>query len=110
MGKSTVLALAALGISIVLLAQDFSALNVALPTIERELDTDLGTVQWVINAYALVFAMLIVTGGRLADQFGRRRVFLVGTSVFASMSLLAGLAPDATWLIGARALMGIGGA
>jgi EmrB/QacA subfamily drug resistance transporter len=110
MGKSTVLALAALGISIVLLAQDFSALNVALPTIERELDTDLGTVQWVINAYALVFAMLIVTGGRLADQFGRRRVFLVGTGVFASMSLLAGLAPDATWLIGARALMGIGGA
>ena len=62
-----VLALAALGISIVLLAQDFSALNVALPSMERELDTDLSTVQWVINAYALVFAMLIVTGGRLAD-------------------------------------------
>src|SRR5688500_7541399 len=108
--RHTGVALAALGISIVLMAQDFSALNVALPSIERDLDTDLSTVQWVINAYALVFAVLIVTGGRLADQFGRRRVFLTGAAVFAVTSLLAGLAPTPLLLIGARALMGIGAA
>jgi MFS family permease len=108
--RHTGLALAALGISIVLLAQDFSALNVALPSVERELDTDLTTVQWVINAYALVFAVLIVTGGRLADQFGRRRVFLIGAAVFALTSLLAGLAPAPLPLIAARALMGVGAA
>lgn len=108
--RHTGVALAALGISIILLAQDFSALNVALPSIERDLDTDLSTVQWVINAYALVFAVLIVTGGRLADQFGRRRVFLAGAAVFAVTSLLAGLAPTPLLLIGARALMGIGAA
>jgi EmrB/QacA subfamily drug resistance transporter len=106
----TVLALVALGISTILMAQDFSALNVALPSIERDLDADLSTVQWVINAYALVFGMVIVTGGRLADQFGRRRLFLVGAAIFAAMSLLAGAAPNPGVLIGARALMGIGGA
>jgi EmrB/QacA subfamily drug resistance transporter len=105
-----VVALISLGISIVLLSQDFSALNVALPSIERELDTDLTTVQWVINAYALVFAVLIVTGGRLADQFGRREIFLIGAGIFAVTSLLAGLAPSPSLLIGARALMGIGAA
>jgi EmrB/QacA subfamily drug resistance transporter len=110
MGNRTALALASLGISIVLIAQDFSALNVALPSIERDLDTDLTTVQWVINAYALAFAVLMVTGGRLADQFGRRTIFLVGAAIFAVTSLLAGLAPGPLPLIGARALMGIGGA
>ncbi len=104
------IALASLGVSIVLLAQDFSALNVALPSIERELDTDLTTVQWVINAYALVFAVLIVTGGRLADQFGRQRIFLLGAGIFAVTSLLAGLAPTPIVLIATRALMGIGAA
>jgi len=108
--RHSAVALASLGISIILLAQDFSALNVALPSIERELHTDLSTVQWVINAYALVFAVLIVTGGRLADQFGRRRIFLTGAAVFAVMSLLAGFAPTPILLIAARALMGIGAA
>ena len=110
MGKRTTLALASLGISIILIAQDFSALNVALPSIERDFDTDLTTVQWVINAYALAFAVLMVTGGRLADQFGRRTIFLAGAAIFAVTSLLAGLAPGPLPLIGARALMGVGGA
>lgn len=110
MGGGTVLALIAMGISVVVLAQDFSAVNVALPAIERHFDTDISTVQWVINAYALVFGMLIVTGGRLADQFGRKRMFMLGAAIFAATSLLAGIAQSIGWLIGARALMGIGGA
>jgi EmrB/QacA subfamily drug resistance transporter len=110
MGGGTVLALIAMGISVVVLAQDFSAVNVALPAIERHFDTSITTVQWVINAYALVFGMLIVTGGRLADQFGRKRMFMLGAAIFAATSLLAGAAQSIGWLIGARALMAVGGA
>jgi EmrB/QacA subfamily drug resistance transporter len=110
MGGGTVLALIAMGISVVVLAQDFSAVNVALPAIERHFDVSITTVQWVINAYALVFGMLIVTGGRLADQFGRKRMFMIGAGIFAATSFLAGIAPNIGWLIGARALMGVGGA
>jgi EmrB/QacA subfamily drug resistance transporter len=106
----TVLALVALGLSVFVLAQDFSAVNVALPNIERDFDTGIGTVQWVINAYTLVFAMLIVAGGRLADQYGRRPMFFIGTVIFALMSLLAGAAPNVYWLIAARGLMGVGAA
>lgn len=109
-GGGTVLALIAMGISVIVIAQDFSAVNVALPDIERDFDTDLSTVQWVINAYALIFGMLIVTGGRLADQFGRKRMFILGAAAFAATSFVAGAAPNIGVLIAARALMGIGGA
>ncbi len=80
------------------------------PQIESEFDSDVSTVQWVINAYALVFGVLIVTGGRLADMFGRRRLFFIGAGIFAVFSLLAGAAQDDWWLIACRGLMGIGGA
>ena len=106
----TILALTAMGMSVFILANDFSAMNVAMPDIERAFDSDINSVQWVINAYALVFAMLIVTGGRLADMFGRRKVFFIGAALFGSFSFLGGLATDELMLIGARALMGIGGA
>src|SRR5262249_10940114 len=66
--------------------------------------------QWVINGYALVFGVFIVTGGRLADMFGRRRVFFVGCALFAAFSLLGGLAGNVAVLLGARAVMGVGGA
>jgi EmrB/QacA subfamily drug resistance transporter len=108
--RRTILALAAMGIAVLVVANDFTALSVALPTIERDLDTTLSTAQWVINAYALVFGVLIVTGGRLADAFGRRRTFVAGAAIFAGFSLLGGLAPDAAWLIACRAAMGVGGA
>lgn len=110
MNRGTVLALAAMGLSVLILANDFTALNVALPRIEKAFDTDVSTVQWVINAYALVFGMLIVTGGRLADLFGRRRAFFLGTGIFVSMSILGGAAQNEYWLIAARAAMGVGGA
>jgi EmrB/QacA subfamily drug resistance transporter len=99
-----------MGIAVIVIANDFSAINVALPTIERGFDTNVNTIQWVINAYALTFGVMIVTGGRLADMFGRRNAFFVGTAIFASMSALGGAAQTETWLIATRTLMGIGGA
>jgi EmrB/QacA subfamily drug resistance transporter len=102
--------LGAMGLAIFVVANDFTALSVALPVIERDLDAELSTVQWVVNAYSLVFGVLTVTGGRLADLLGRRRMFVVGATIFAFFSLVAALAPDVQVLIAARALMAIGGA
>ncbi|HMC07650.1 MAG TPA: MFS transporter, partial [Solirubrobacterales bacterium] len=104
------MALVAMGLGVIVIANDFTALNVALPAIENDFNVDVGTVQWVINAYCLVFGMAIVTGGRLADLFGRRGTFFIGTAIFAGFSLLGGVAQDTPWLIGARVGMGIGGA
>jgi EmrB/QacA subfamily drug resistance transporter len=99
-----------MGIAVVVIANDFSAINVALPTMERDFDTNVNTIQWVVNAYALTFGVMIVTGGRLADMFGRRNAFFLGTAIFASMSALGGAAQSEAWLIATRTLMGIGGA
>jgi EmrB/QacA subfamily drug resistance transporter len=113
-GRSTspfpVMPLIAMGLGVLILANDFSALNVALPQIEKDFDAPVSTVQWVVNAYALVFGMLIVAGGRLADLFGRRRMFFVGAGIFTVFSIAGGAAQDIDWLIAARCLMGIGGA
>jgi len=99
-----------MGLAVIVIANDFSAINVALPTMERDFDTNVNTIQWVVNAYALTFGVMIVTGGRLADMFGRRNAFFLGTAIFASMSALGGAAQTETWLIVSRVLMGIGGA
>jgi EmrB/QacA subfamily drug resistance transporter len=99
-----------MAVAVVVIANDFSAINVALPTMEQDFDTNVNTIQWVVNAYALTFGVLIVTGGRLADMFGRRNAFFLGTAIFASMSALGGAAQSEAWLIAARVLMGIGGA
>jgi EmrB/QacA subfamily drug resistance transporter len=108
--RKTILALIAMGVAVFIVANDFTALAVALPAIEKQFDTDVGTVQWVINAYALTFGVLIVVGGRLADIFGRKRIFIVGAAIFAVFSVLGGVAQDTAWLIACRTLMGIGGA
>jgi len=99
-----------MGLAVIVIANDFSAINVALPTMERDFNTNVNTIQWVVNAYALTFGVMIVTGGRLADMFGRRNAFFLGTAIFASMSALGGAAQTETWLIVSRVLMGIGGA
>jgi EmrB/QacA subfamily drug resistance transporter len=106
----TVMALFAMGLGVIVIANDFTALNVALPAIEHDFNVDVGTAQWVINAYCLVFGMAIVTGGRLADLFGRRRAFFLGSALFAGFSLLGGIAQDSIWLISMRVGMGLGGA
>jgi MFS family permease len=92
------------------IANDFTALSVAIPNIEHDLETTLTKAQWVINGYALVFGVLIVTGGRLADLLGRKRIFMIGTGIFAVFSLVAGLVPGVNGLIAARMFMGVGGA
>ena len=99
-----------MAVAVIVIANDFSAINVALPTMEKDFHTDVNTIQWVVNAYALTFGVMIVTGGRLADMFGRRRAFFLGTAIFASMSALGGAAQTETWLIASRVAMGIGGA
>jgi EmrB/QacA subfamily drug resistance transporter len=108
--RSTWVALAAMALGVFVIANDFTALSVAIPQIEHDLSTSLTKSQWVINGYALVFGVLIVTGGRLADMFGRKRVFMIGAAIFAGFSLVAGLVPGVGLLIAARMLMGIGGA
>jgi EmrB/QacA subfamily drug resistance transporter len=99
-----------MAVAVIVIANDFSAINVALPRMEEDFHTNVNTIQWVVNAYALTFGVMIVTGGRLADMFGRRRAFFLGTAIFASMSALGGAAQTETWLIFTRVVMGIGGA
>ncbi len=99
-----------MGLAVFAIANDFTAMNVVLPAIEKELDTDLARVQWVVSGYALVFGVLIVPGGRLADMFGRVKILSIGGLIFALFSLLGGLAPNVYLLIAARCLMGVGAA
>ena len=89
---------------------DGSVVNVALPVMQESLGSSLSTMQWVINAYMLTLASLILIGGSAGDRFGRRRIFLVGLAGFAAASLACGLAPSASWLIGARLVQGIAAA
>ncbi|MGY5116892.1 MFS transporter [Streptomyces sp. 900105755] len=97
-----------LGSSMALL--DSTVVNVALPRIGDDLDASLSALQWTINAYMLTLAGLILLGGSLGDQYGRRKIFVIGVVWFAAASLMCGLAPTDAVLIGARALQGIGGA
>jgi len=89
---------------------DGTVVNVALPKIGRSLHADLASLQWVLNAYMLTLAGLILLGGALGDRYGRRRVFIIGAVWFSVASLLCGLAVNAEMLIASRALQGIGGA
>jgi len=93
-GKSATLGMVAMAVAVFVIANDFTALSVALPAIERTFGTSVNTSQWVINGYAMVFGVAIVTGGRLADMFGRRRIFFIGAAVFATFSVLGGFAPE----------------
>jgi EmrB/QacA subfamily drug resistance transporter len=106
-GRWIVLA-AVLGSGMALL--DGTVVNVAVKAIGEDLDAQLTELQWVVNAYMLSLASLILLGGSLGDRFGRRRVFLVGVAWFATASLLCGLAQDPLQLVAARALQGVGGA
>src|SRR4051812_28577920 len=83
---------------------DGTIVNVAAPTIRAELGTGLSALQWIAGGYALTFAVGLVTGGRLGDIYGRRRMFLLGVAGFAISSLLCGLAPSSGALIAARLL------
>ena len=89
---------------------DVSIVNVALPSIGRDLDFARGDLQWVITAYAITFGGFLLLGGRAADLLGRRRVFIVGVALFTIASLVCGLAQSEGMLIASRAVQGLGGA
>src|ERR671937_867589 len=89
---------------------DNTIVNVALPSIQRDLGIDISELEWVVNGYALTFAVLMLTGGKLADLLGRRLIFVVGLGIFTLASLACGLAWTAAILIGARVVQGVGSA
>src|SRR5579863_8312699 len=89
---------------------DVSVVNVALPTIGRDLHYTPTGLQWVVNAYVLTFAGFLLLGGRAADLFGQKRVFVAGLAIFTGASLAGGFATSDTWLTAARAVQGFGGA
>jgi len=97
-------------IGVFMLLLDITIVNVALPDIERALHASLSDLQWTLDAYALTLAALLLTAGSLADQYGRRKLFAIGTAIFTVGSLLCGLATSAGFLIAARAGQGVGGA
>src|ERR1700710_197465 len=102
--------LGAVCVATFMLLLDITVVNTALPAIQKDLGGSFADLQWVIDAYALSLAALVLTAGSLADRLGRRRVFAIGLGVFSLASLLCALAPDPTFLNLARALQGIGGA
>ena len=89
---------------------DGSVVNVALPSIQRELAAGIASMQWVVNAYLLFLGALVLVGGALGDRFGRRTIFVGGVAIFTAASVACGLAPGAGALIGARAAQGVGAA
>ena len=89
---------------------DSTIVNVAIASIHHSLHASFGLVELVITAYTIVYAALLITGGRLGDIFGRKRLFIIGLTVFGGASALCGMAPSIGLLIGARALQGVGGA
>jgi EmrB/QacA subfamily drug resistance transporter len=91
-------------------ALDATVVGIALPAIGRDFHASVTTLQWVVDAYTLTLAGLLLLGGTLGDSYGRRKVFVIGTVWFALASLLCGLAPNAGVLVAARALQGVGGA
>ncbi len=106
----TKVALGAMALAVFVIANDITSLSVAVPQMERTFHTDVGTVQWVMNVYNLLFGVLIVTGGRLSDTLGRRRMFFVGITLFGAFSAVGALAWSSGVLIGARAAMAVGAA
>jgi EmrB/QacA subfamily drug resistance transporter len=87
---------------------DVTIVNIGLPTLQRELDADVDAVSWVLNAYNLIFAVVLISMGRLADQFGRKKFFLVGLAIFTLGSFLCGIAGSIDQLIAFRVLQGLG--
>ena len=102
--------LVVLSISLIVIALDVTVLNVAIPTLQRELGASASGLQWIINAYILVFAGLLLTMGSLGDRFGRKRALQAGLVVFGLASLGAAFSQTTGQLIAARAAQGIGGA
>jgi EmrB/QacA subfamily drug resistance transporter len=102
--------LVAVAVGLFMIMLDNTVVNVALPSIQKELGISISELEWVVNAYALTFGVLLLSGGKLADMLGRRAIFITGLVVFTAASLWCGLAGGATSLIAARTVQGVGAA
>src|ERR1041385_5108862 len=102
--------LAAVSFGLFMIMLDNTIVNVALPTLQSSLHLQISELEWVVTGYGLTFGAFMLTGGKLADLFGRRLIFVVGLVVFTASSLACGLAGDATMLIAARVVQGLGAA
>jgi EmrB/QacA subfamily drug resistance transporter len=102
--------LAAVAFGLFMIMLDNTVVNVALPSMQKSLGLGISELEWVVTGYALSFGAFMLTGGKLADRYGRRLIFVVGLVVFTASSLVCALAPTASWLIGARVVQGIGAA
>src|SRR6476619_2570494 len=102
--------LAAVSVGLFMIMLDNTLVNVALPSIQKDLRISTSELEWVVNAYALTFGVLLLTGGKLADLFGRRAIFIVGLVIFTGASLWCGMSGGADSLIAARTVQGIGAA
>ena len=102
--------LAAMCFALFMIMLDNTVVNVALPSIQKDLGASISGLEWTVNAYTLSFAVLLVTGGRLGDIFGRRKLFLFGVIVFGASSAFIGFSQSEAWLVTGRAVQGIGAA
>src|SRR5947207_2062063 len=102
--------LVAVAIGLFMIMLDNTVVNVALPSIQHDLGISISELEWVVNAYALTFGVLLLSGGKLADMLGRRSIFIAGLVIFTGASLWCGLAGGAASLIAARTVQGVGAA
>ena len=102
--------LVAVAFGLFMIMLDNTVVNVALPSIERDLHIGISELEWVVNAYALTFGVLLLTGGKLADLIGRRRIFILGLIIFTASSFFCGIANGSATLIAARTVQGVGAA
>jgi EmrB/QacA subfamily drug resistance transporter len=102
--------LGAMCFALFMIMLDNTVVNVALPAIQKDLDSSIGGLEWTVNAYTLSFAVLLVTGGRLGDIFGRRKMFLFGVVTFGLSSAFIGFSQTEAWLVAGRAVQGVGAA
>src|SRR5574341_150916 len=109
-GTRTLWTFAITSIALFMVVLDNLVVSTALPVIRVDLGATLEQLEWTVNAYTLTFAGFLLTGAALGDRFGRKRMFMIGVGIFTAASALAALAPSTDWLIGARALQGVGGA
>ncbi len=109
-GTRTLWTFAITSIALFMVVLDNLVVSTALPVIRVDLGATIEQLEWIVNAYTFTFAVFLLTGAALGDRFGRKRMFMVGVTVFTAASALAALAPSTEWLIAARALQGVGGA
>ncbi len=110
MGRRNGWTLAIVSVALFMVVLDNLVVSVALPTIHRDLGASIQSLEWTVNAYVLAYAVLLLTGAALGDRFGRKRMFIVGLSVFTAASAAAALAPTTDLLVAARAIQGAGAA